>query len=82
VFSSEIDKFAQTTYNANYGEIPHGDITKISPGEIPGFDILLGGFPCQPFSNAGLKQGFNDTRGTLFFNIAKIIEHHKPKVVF
>jgi DNA (cytosine-5)-methyltransferase 1 len=82
VFSSEIDKFAQTTYNANYGEIPHGDITKISPEEIPNFDILLGGFPCQPFLNAGLKQGFNDTRGTLFFNIAKIIEHHKPKVVF
>jgi DNA (cytosine-5)-methyltransferase 1 len=82
VFSSEIDKYAQITYNANYGEIPHGDITKISPEEITEFDILLGGFPCQPFSNAGLKKGFSDTRGTLFFDIARIIEHHQPKVVF
>ncbi len=82
VFSSEIDKYAQTTYSANFGEVPHGDITKISPDEISEFDILLGGFPCQPFSNAGLKKGFNDTRGTLFFDIAKIVEYHKPKVVF
>ena len=82
VFSSEIDKFAQTTYRANFGEIPHGDITLIEPKEIPSFDILLGGFPCQPFSNAGLKKGFDDTRGTLFFDIANIVEHHKPKVVF
>jgi len=82
VFSSEIDKYAQTTYNANFGEMPHGDITKINPNEISEFDILLGGFPCQPFSNAGLKKGFNDTRGTLFFDIARIIEHHLPKVVF
>ncbi len=82
VFSSEIDKHAQTTYIANFGEIPHGDITKISPDKISKFDILLGGFPCQPFSNAGLKKGFDDTRGTLFFDIARIIEHHLPKVVF
>ena len=82
VFSSEIDKYAQITYNANFGEVPHGDITKITPQEIPSFDILLGGFPCQPFSNAGLKKGFDDTRGTLFFDIARIIEYHKPKVVF
>jgi len=82
VFSSEIDKYAQMTYNANFGEVPYGDITQITPKDIPNFDILLGGFPCQPFSNAGLKKGFDDTRGTLFFDIARIIEHHKPKVVF
>jgi len=82
VFASEIDKFAQTTYAINYGHLPSGDITKITPKEIPNFDILLAGFPCQPFSNAGLKKGFNDTRGTLFFDIARITEYHKPKVVF
>ncbi len=82
VFSSEIDKHAQITYNANYGEVPYGDITEIDNDEIPKFDILLAGFPCQPFSNAGLKKGFDDTRGTLFFDVARIIEHHKPKVVF
>ena len=82
IFASEIDKFAQTTYANNYGHLPSGDITQIQPNEIPQFDILLAGFPCQPFSNAGLKKGFEDTRGTLFFDIAKIINHHKPKVVF
>lgn len=82
VFSSEWDKFAQKTYSANFGEIPHGDITQIDPKDIPSFDLITGGFPCQPFSNAGLKKGFEDTRGTLFFNIAQIIEVHRPKVVF
>lgn len=82
VFTSEWDKFSQKTYSSNFGEIPHGDITKIKPKDIPKFDLLLGGFPCQPFSNAGLKKGFNDTRGTLFFNVAEIIEYHKPKAVF
>ncbi len=82
VFSSEWDLQAQKTYQANFHEIPHGDITKIAPTEIPHFDFLLAGFPCQPFSQAGLKKGFEDTRGTLFFNIAKIVEHHKPRVVF
>lgn len=82
VFSSEWDKFAQKTYAANFGEIPQGDITKIDPKNIPAFDVLMGGFPCQPFSNAGLKKGFEDTRGTLFFNIAQIIDYHKPRVVF
>ncbi|MBD2175690.1 DNA cytosine methyltransferase [Pseudanabaena sp. FACHB-1998] len=82
VFASEIDKYARITYESNFGEIPHGDITKIDPQDIPAFDILLAGFPCQPFSHAGLKKGFDDTRGTLFFDIAKIVEFHLPKVVF
>ncbi len=79
VFSSEFDKFAQQTYKANFGEIPFGDITEINEGDIPNHDLLLAGFPCQAFSNAGLKKGFNDTRGTLFFDIARILKHHKPK---
>lgn len=82
VFSSEIDKFAVITYQENFKDVPAGDITQISSVDIPSFDILLGGFPCQPFSNAGLKKGFNDTRGTLFFDIARIIDYHKPEVVF
>ncbi len=79
VFTSEWDKYAQQTYEANYGEKPHGDITQIDEKEIPQFDILLGGFPCQAFSVAGKKLGFEDTRGTLFFDIARIIKHHRPK---
>jgi len=82
VFSSEWDKYAQITYEANFGELPNGDITKIDKKIIPNFDILLAGFPCQPFSNAGLKMGFQDTRGTLFFHIAEIINYHRPKIVF
>lgn len=82
IFSSELDKFAQMSYEANFGEKPAGDITLINEKDIPNFDVLLAGFPCQPFSNAGLKMGFEDTRGTLFFYIARIINHHKPKVVF
>lgn len=82
VFSSEWNGPAQKTYQSNFNEVPYGDITKIKPEEIPSFDVLLAGFPCQPFSQAGLKKGFNDTRGTLFFDIARIVEYHKPKVVF
>ncbi len=82
VFTSEWDKFAKQTYAENFGEMPHGDITKIEPENIPSFDVLLAGFPCQPFSHAGLKKGFEDERGNLFFNIAKIAEIHRPKVLF
>jgi DNA (cytosine-5)-methyltransferase 1 len=82
VFSSEWDEPAQKTYQANFDEVPYGDITKIDPEEIPPFDIVLAGFPCQPFSQAGKKLGLADTRGTLFFDIAKIVEKHKPSVVF
>lgn len=79
VFSSEIDKFARKTYRINYGEDPYGDIQEINPRSIPDHDILLAGFPCQPFSNAGLKRGFDDARGTLFFNIAEILKEKRPK---
>ncbi len=82
VFSSELDKFAQQTYFANFNEVPHGDITLINEQDIPHFDLLCAGFPCQPFSIAGLRKGFEDTRGTLFFDIARIIDYHRPKVVF
>lgn len=82
VFTSEWDAPAQKTYQANFDELPYGDITQIRPEEIPPFDILLAGFPCQPFSQAGKKLGLADTRGTLFFDIAKIVEHHRPTVVF
>ncbi len=82
VFASEWDKHSQITYEANYGHKPHGDITAIPAETIPAFDILLAGFPCQPFSNAGYKKGFEDTRGTLFFDICRIIEYHHPKILF
>jgi len=78
VFTSEIDKDCQHAYQANFGDMPHGDITKISPESIPDHDVLLAGFPCQPFSIIGQMRGFEDTRGTLFFNIARILEVKKP----
>jgi DNA (cytosine-5)-methyltransferase 1 len=79
VFSSEFDKHAQQTYKNNHGEVPFGDIIKIPANEIPEHDVLLAGFPCQPFSHAGLKRGIDDTRGTLFHDIANILERKKPK---
>ena len=80
VFSSDIDKYAQESYEANFGERPSGDITKIEASEIPDFDILFGGFPCQAFSICGLQKGFADnTRGTLFFDIARIIKEKQPQ---
>ena len=81
VFSSDIDKFAQQTYEENFNELPYGDITKIDENDIPSFDVLLAGFPCQPFSNAGLKKGFEDTRGTLFFDIERILKKHLPQTI-
>lgn len=83
VFSSDNDKFAQQTYEANFHEIPTGDIKLVDAKDIPNFDILSAGFPCQPFSYAGEKLGFNDkVRGTLFFDICRILEYHKPPMVF
>ena len=79
VFTSEIDKYARKTYEAYFGDLPSGDITQIDPKEIPDFDILLAGFPCQPFSLAGLRKGLHDHRGGMFFTIKDIIQIHKPK---
>lgn len=82
LYASEWDKPAQETYFANFGIMPSGDITKIAAEEIPSHDILCGGFPCQAFSVSGKRLGFEDTRGTLFFDIARIVKHHRPSVVF
>lgn len=84
VFVSEWNRKAQETYYANFGEKNNiaGDITKIDEKEIPEHDILLAGFPCQAFSLAGHRKGFDDARGTLFFDVARIVKEHKPKVVF
>ena len=84
VFSSEWDEQAQKTYFANYGEVPFGDITKESTKNfIPeNFDILCAGFPCQAFSLAGKRRGFEETRGTLFFDVAEILRRRQPKAIF
>ena len=79
VFTSEWDKFAQKTYATNFGELPSGDITQVSASEIEDHDALLAGFPCQAFSQAGLKKGFCDTRGTMFFEIQRILAEKRPK---
>src|SRR3989339_1707737 len=78
VFSSEIDPFACKTYEENFGDNPRCDVTQIDEKKLPDFDILLGGFPCQAFSIAGKRGGFEDTRGTLFFDVARIIKEKKP----
>ena len=93
VFVSEWDDAARKTYKANYSSISPkifkdeerlfvGDITKVDAKDIPDFDILTGGFPCQPFSQAGLKKGFNEIRGTLFFDVARIMKEKQPKAFF
>lgn len=80
VFTSEWDTHCQKTYQANFGDMPHGDITKIEANDIPDFDVLLAGFPCQPFSSIGQRQGFKHaTQGTLFYDVARIIKERKPK---
>lgn len=80
IFASEIDSEAKKAYTANYRLKPHGDITKIDAADIPNHDVLLAGFPCQPFSIIGNRLGFDDIRGTLFFEIVRILEAKMPSV--
>ena len=82
LFSSEFNSYAQKAYELNFGEVPFGDIEEIPMDIIPTHDILCAGFPCQPFSISGKMRGFEDTRGTLIYNVLKIIENKQPKVVF
>ena len=79
VFTSEFDEQCQKMYEANFGEKPSGDITKINAEEVPDHDILTGGFPCQAFSIIGNGMGFADTRGTLFFDVERILKARQPK---
>lgn len=81
VYSSEIDKYAREVYEKNFGETPDGDITQVNEANVPNHEILCGGFPCQAFSISGKQKGFEDTRGTLFFHIARIIKEKQPLVV-
>lgn len=82
VYSSEIDKHARKVYTDNFDDVPDGDITKVDADSLPDFDLLAAGFPCQPFSIAGKELGFADTRGTLFFDVARVVKAKRPKAVF
>ncbi len=81
VFTSEWEKFAQECYLKNFNDLPEGDITKISEKQIPSHDVICAGFPCQAFSVSGKRMGFKDTRGTLFFDVARIAKYHQPKTM-
>lgn len=82
VFSSDKNKNARLTYQTNYGDMPEGDITKVDTKDIPPFDVLCGGFPCQSFSIAGKQRGFADPRGQMIFEIIRIAKYHNPKILF
>ncbi len=82
VYSSEWDTAAQQVYAKNFGEVPDGDITKVDEKTMPKHDIVCAGFPCQAFSISGKMKGFEDSRGTLFFDVARIVKEHKPKIIF
>lgn len=82
VYTNEWDKYAQEVYQMNFNELPEGDITQVDEKNIPNHDILCAGFPCQAFSISGKRKGFEDSRGTLFFDVARIVKNKRPKVVF
>lgn len=82
VYSNEWDEYAQQVYDDNFGDIPEGDITQVDENTIPNHDILCAGFPCQAFSISGKQRGFEDSRGTLFFDVARIVKCKRPKIVF